>query len=806
MDLSTSMQAVLQIAAAEAHFHCNAGIEPEHLVLAICKLESFAGASGLPYEVNEEIRWVSELFERAGLSPSAVRRRLRTLMRKAEQFRGNFTGHRSQRCREVCLAAEEFAREEGDSTVGIRHFLITLIVDASPVLREAITNLEGRWTLLRQGVGLEGANGGALPTQPIEGKPGPAAPQLPRRGTRRKREPLSKTPFLDRFGRDVTALAREGKLMPCIGRKQEMRQIAQVLRRRTKSNPVLVGDAGVGKTCVVEGLAQRAVAQGALEALSSWRIVEISMGSLVAGAKYRGELEERLERLIREAAGDPNLMIFIDEIHTLVGAGGSSSQGMDAGQILKPALARGEIRVIGATTITEYRKYIESDAALERRFQMVWVDEPSREETIQILTGLRPKFEEHHGLRITDAAVAKAVEFSTRFLTEHRLPDKAIDLIDQACASRMLATLSADAQERPSAPEPLRPEDIARVVAQKCRIPVDILTEDEQERLRGMAAALSKRVMGQDEAVRQVAETVRTARLGLKDARRPAGVFLFLGPTGTGKTELARALAEFLFGSENALIRFDMSEYKERHEVAKFIGAPPGYIGHDAEGQLISKVRTKPYSVVLFDEIEKAHPEIYDLMLQVFDEGRLTDAKGRRADFRECTMIMTSNLGCRWSKRELEARTVFGFRQPRRTSSGGDDTAGSSEAADSRYVQAVLAEVRDFFRPELLNRIQKQLVFCRLTRDVLRAVLTKFVAALNRRLEDRKITVRLSPQAEEKLVSDGYDDVYGARALERVFETQISERLAAALLEGRVRDGQNLEVTVDDDGYSLESK
>jgi ATP-dependent Clp protease ATP-binding subunit ClpC len=801
MDISPSMQVTLAIAGAEARFCGNAALEPEHLFIAICKLEDVAKAAPLSPEIGDDTTWAEQLLNEAGLSTSGVRRRLRSLLNKADLPRGKFTGHRSARCVQVCEAAEELAREEGVSSVGIRHFLTTLVVHASPILREAIATLDGRWTLLRQGVGLA-AERSESPATVAKGVPqgGPVSP-LPADG-RGKPKRTSKTPFLDKVGRDITALARQGKLMPCVGRKDEMRQIAQILRRRTKSNPVLVGDPGVGKTCIVEGLAQRAAADNAREELRGWRIVELSMGSLLAGSSLRGQFEQKLQMVIRETASDLNLLLFIDEIHTMVGTGAGGDQAMDAAQILKPALARGEIKVIGATTNAEYRRYIESDAALERRFQMVWVNEPSKQEAIEILMGLKGKFEEHHRLVISDDAVAKAVEFSMRHMPDHRLPDKAIDLIDQACSARVLATLSLSMDGPHASTQELNVEDIAKVVAERCRVPVDLLTSDERIRLQGMEAALQRRVIGQDHAVREVAEAVRAARLGLADPRRPAGVFLFLGPTGVGKTELAKALAEFLFGSEDALIRFDMSEYKEKHEVAKLIGAPPGYVGYHDEGQLVSKVRTRPYAVVLFDEIEKAHPEVYDVFLQIFDEGRLTDGKGRRADFTECIIIMTSNLGSRLLQDQRQAGTIFGFHPVRQRDTHADksvDEAGDHDA----LANAVLSEVSRHFRPEFLNRIRKQVVFRPLDRKALGAILTKLIDQLNTRLRDKRITVCLSPEAREKLLDDGYDETYGARALERTFQERVSDRLAAELLDGRVQYGDQLVVTTGEHGYSF---
>lgn len=802
MHIGPSMRITLGIAGAEARLCGNALLEPEHLFVAMCKLKDMPEATVMFPEVGHDVAWLSKLLEDAGISASAVRRRLRGLMRRTKSSRGAFTGHRSPRCIEVCEAAEELAREEGEHAVGVRHFATTLIVDASPALREAITALSGRWSVLREAVGLVGAERGE--DAPTIAKGGAAAQEVPSPAKHGAKPRIaSKTPLLGRLGRDITTLAREGKLMPCVGRRNEMRQLAQILRRRTKSNPVLVGDPGVGKTCVVEGLAQRIVAHGAPSEIRNWRVMEISMGSLLAGTCMRGEFEQRLQILIKEAGSDPNLMLFIDELHTMIGAGKGGEQGMDAAQILKPALARGEIKVIGATTGAEYHRYIESDKALERRFQMVWVDEPSRQEAIEILMGTKGKFEEHHGLVISDEAVTKAIEFSLRYMPDHRLPDKAIDLIDQACASRMLATLSLD-QGGQQNPAPLNVEDIARTVAQRCRIPVDLLTTDEAVRLKSMEAALKGCVVGQDHAVREVADAVRTARLGMSDPRRPMGVFLFLGPTGVGKTELAKALADFMFGSEDALIRFDMSEYKEKHEVAKLIGAPPGYVGYHDEGQLVNKVRRRPYSVVLLDEIEKAHTEVHDVFLQVFDEGRLTDGKGRRADFTQCLIIMTSNLGGLVVAGRAGAQTAFGFHPRRDSKYDGNATGETEDGLDAEIVRRMHAEVDNFFRPEFLNRVQRRIVFHPLSRQTLSAILVKLLDAFNDRLSDRGITVCLSPEAEAKLVEEGYDQTYGARALERVFTSRIVGPLTQQLLDERIRSGQEVVVVYRNGDYCFE--
>src|SRR5215207_8276893 len=609
----------------------------------------------------------------------------------------------------------------------------------------------------------------------------------------------SKTPVIDQLGMDLTAAARANKLDPCIGREREIERVIQILSRPTKNNPALIGEPGVGKTAIVEGLAQRIAAGDVPETLMGKRLLTLDIGSLVAGTKYRGEFEERLKKIIEEVKNSGNCVLFIDELHTLVGAGAAEGA-VDAANILKPSLARGELQTIGATTLDEYRKYIERDAALERRFQPVLVEEPSVEDTIEILKGIKERYEQHHRLEISEEALKAAAELAARYVPDRFLPDKAIDLVDEAASrvrmqrasappsyKEMLRSLESVQNEKEaaisaqqyelaaeyrdqeaklraklekiesgwqtqqSADKPVvTGEDIAHVVAMWTGIPVMRIAEEESSRLLKMEEALHDRVKGQDEAINFVAKAVRRARAGLKDPRRPIGSFIFLGPTGVGKTELVRALAEFMFGSEEAMIKIDMSEFMERHSVARLVGAPPGYIGYEEGGQLTEAVRRKSYSVVLLDEIEKAHPEVFNILLQIMDEGRLTDAKGRKVDFRNSILIMTSNVGA-----ELIRRSGMGF--------GRQDPERVIEYEDMK--KKVLDEMRKLFRPEFLNRIDSTIVFTALGKEQIRQIIDLLLSRVQTQLTEQRMTLEVTEGAKDILMTKGFDQIYGARPM-----------------------------------------
>ena len=616
----------------------------------------------------------------------------------------------------------------------------------------------------------------------------------------------AETKNLDQYSRDLTEMASRGELDPVIGRDKEIARVIQILSRRSKNNPVLIGEPGVGKTAVAEGLAQR-VAHGEVpENLRDKRIVSLDLTGMLAGTKYRGDFEDRLKNVLKEVGKAKDVVLFIDELHTVIGAGAAEGA-IDAANILKPALSRGEIQIVGATTLSEYRKHIEKDAAFERRFQPVTVAEPTEDESFQILRGLRDRYEAHHGLKITDEALTAAVKLSVRYISDRFLPDKAIDLVDEAASRVRMDNLTAPLRDRErserGALEKARgewdaergghrgavsAEDIAAVVSGWTGIPVTSLTESESERLLHMEDVLHRRVIGQNEAVAAVARAIRRGRVGLKDPHRPVGSFLFLGPTGVGKTELCRALAETMFGDENAMVRVDMSEYMEKHTVSKLIGSPPGYVGFDEGGQLTEKVRRKPYSVVLFDEIEKAHEDVFNLLLQIMDDGRLTDSQGRTVDFRNTVIVMTSNIGARAI---TDRRTALGF-------SGLD---GTPERSYAEIREAVTAELKKTFRPEFLNRIDEIIVFHRLTGEDIRAIAGNMVQTVALRAAALGVHLTVTPEAVAKLAEAGYDPDYGARPLRRTVQTQLEDPLAEALLTGELSSGGEAEAVVDETGH-----
>ena len=715
------------------------------------------------------------------------------------------------RAKRVLELAFDEARQLGHTYIGTEHILLGLIREGEGVAAQVLKNLGADLDKVRKHI-IDLLGGG------------------PTTGAKASR--ARKTPTLDQFGRDLTELAREGKLDPVIGRDKEIQRVIQVLSRRTKNNPCLIGEPGVGKTAIAEGLAQKIVEGDIPETLADKRVVTLDLGALVAGSKFRGEFEERLKKVMDEIRSSGDVILFIDEMHTIIGAGAAEGA-IDASNILKPALARGELQAIGATTLDEYRKYVEKDAALERRFQPVYVDEPSVEDTILILEGLRDRYEAHHRVKITDESLVAAARLADRYVSDRFLPDKAIDLIDEAASKVRLQALVAPPElkeleekieetriEKESAIKneefekaanlrdqeqkmyeeleqkrqewknnrsrteaTVTPEDIAQVVSSWTGIPVTKLKEEESERLLKLEEVLHQRVIAQDEAISAVSRAIRRARAGLKDVKRPIGSFIFLGPTGVGKTELARALAEALFGDEDAMIRIDMSEYMERHTVSRLVGAPPGYVGYDEGGQLTERVRRRPYSVVLLDEVEKAHPEVFNILLQVLEDGRLTDAKGRTVDFRNTVLIMTSNVGAHAIQRE----STIGFTLEK------DETRSYEDMKNK-----VMEELRKTFRPEFLNRIDEIIVFHALNKEHLKEIVEIMVNDFAAQLLERDVTVEFTQAAKDLIAEKGYDPDYGARPLRRAIQRFIENPLAEEMLRGTYQAGDQIIVDAAD--------
>jgi ATP-dependent Clp protease ATP-binding subunit ClpC len=739
----------------------------------------------------------------------------------------------TSRAKKVLELAMSEARELGHSYVGTEHLLLGLLREekgiAAQVLTDAGVNLEAARaeTLRILGTDVQAQQGGAPGQQPA-GAPS-ATPQ--------KGEKKSKTPALDHFCRDLTQLAGEGQLDPTIGRSKEIERVMEVLTRRKKNNPVLIGEPGVGKTAIVEGLAQLIANGECPESLRDHRVLSLDMAAVIAGTKYRGQFEERLKAVMNEIAQNKNIILFIDELHTLVGAGAAEGA-IDASNMLKPALARGELQCVGASTLNEYRKYIEKDGALERRFQTVIVDPPTLDETVEILKGLRKKYEEHHKVTIPDDALWSAAKLSERYITDRFLPDKAIDVIDEAGARARLAAqapppevaaLKQDLEKvngekeaavrdqnferaaglrdrerelqgdirrkqdewekrRQSHRPELGEEEIAFIVSRWTGIPVTRLQEAETSRLLRMEDEIHNTVIGQEEAIRAIARSIRRSRAGLKDPRRPIGSFIFCGPTGVGKTELARALAKFLFADEQALIRVDMSEYMEKFSVSRLIGAPPGYVGYEDSGTLTKAVRRKPYSVILLDEIEKAHPDVFNILLQVLDEGHLTDNYGRVIDFKNTVVIMTSNVGAR----DITKNKTLGF------------TTGDSRMSFERMSEKVKEELKNVFNPEFLNRVDDVIVFHPLERSHIASIVQILLKDVRKRLAEEELSLSLTEAGVDFLVKHGYDEAYGARPLRRAIQRYIEDPLSEKILVGEFSRGDELEVDVSADGAKLD--
>ena len=718
----------------------------------------------------------------------------------------------SPRAQKVREQAVKEAEKQKEDLAGTEHLLLAMLKE---------TDCVGTRLLYTMGVNIQKLYSAVLAAAGIDTNAIPEELQMPKN---QKGKQGSTTPTLDQYSRDLTAMAADGNLDPVVGRDKEIARLIQILSRRTKNNPCLVGEPGVGKTAIVEGLAQRIISSMVPESVKNKRVVVLDLSGMVAGSKYRGEFEERIRNVINEVRSNQGILLFIDELHTIIGAGGAEGA-LDASNILKPSLSRGEIQLIGATTLEEYRKYIEKDAALERRFQPVTVEEPSEEETIEILKGLRPYYEKHHGVVIEDSALEAAVKMSERYINDRFLPDKAIDIIDEAASKVRLggyrmapevdamelelheiqkdkekAVKQADlslAKELQARQREIETEiskykekeerrnkrkkiSVTDIISDWTKIPVQRLTEGETKRLARLEKELHKRVIGQEEAVKAVAQAVKRGRVGLKDPNRPIGSFLFLGPTGVGKTELSKALAEAVFGSEQAMIRVDMSEYMEKHSVSKLIGSPPGYVGYDEGGQLSEKVRRNPYSVLLFDEIEKAHPDVFNILLQVLDDGHITDAHGRKVDFKQTIIIMTSNAG---AQAIIEPKKL-GF------------LSNNDEKQDyERMKSGVMEEVRRLFKPEFLNRIDEIMVFHPLNKTHIKKIVNIMLKTLEKRCKEQlDIQLKITESVRDFLAEAGFDSKYGARPLRRAIQTKLEDPMANALLEGTIKRGDTVQI------------
>lgn len=799
----------LAIESAEEMRHNYVGTE--HILYGLVKEGSGVAATAL----NE-----------CGVTEDALREKLESIngtMSLVELTPDDFT----PRTKRVLRAAVIISSKTGYTYVGTEHLLLAILSESDSYAVAFLEELGVSVERLAQAVS-KGMQGGA--EEGFGGFENESAPNGSQKGGS----------ALDKFGRDLTQAAKNGEIDPVIGREKEIQRVIQILSRRTKNNPVLIGEPGVGKTAVAEGLALEIAKGNVPEILKDKRVVSLDLTGMVAGAKYRGDFEERIKAAIDEVKKSKNTILFIDELHTIVGAGAAEGSA-DAANILKPSLARGDFQVIGATTLNEYRKYIEKDAALERRFQPVKVGEPTPEQAVQILKGLRDSYEAHHKVKITDEAINAAVTLSSRYIADRYLPDKAIDLIDEGASKVRLASLTSpdnvkeledeiadyekekasaineqdferaarlrdeqkelqtkldDAkkkwqeQQKGNSGE-VTAEDIAKIVSEWTGIPVVQLTKEESERLLNMENVLHERVIGQSEAVTAIAKAIRRGRVGLKDPKRPVGSFIFLGPTGVGKTELCKALAEAMFGDENAMLRLDMSEYMEKHTVSKLIGSPPGYVGFEEGGQLTEKVRRKPYSVVLFDEIEKAHPDVFNMLLQILEDGRLTDSQGRTVDFKNTVIIMTSNVGARLI---TEKQSSLGFNSE-------NENAEESEKKDIK--ELVTGELRKVFRPEFLNRVDDIIVFNKLNKDEIKQIAVKMLKTLENRLDKMNIKISFTDSAISEIADKGFDENYGARPLRRAIQNEIEDPLSEQMLEGKVKDGAVVTCDFADDQFTF---
>ncbi|MBE3595321.1 MAG: ATP-dependent Clp protease ATP-binding subunit [Candidatus Carbobacillus altaicus] len=796
-------QRVLSLAQEEAVRLGHNSIGTEHILLGL---------------IREGEGIAAKALMNLGLSLEKIQEEVETLIGRGQEKPLN-TPY-TPRAKKVIELSFDEARKLGHTYVGTEHILLGLIREGEGVAARVLNNLGVSLNKARQQVLQLLGNSEVLTSASTGG------------------QKSAGTPTLDSLARDLTALAKEGALDPVVGREKEIERVIQVLSRRTKNNPVLIGEPGVGKTAIVEGLAQRIVNNEIPETLRDKRVLTLDMGTVVAGTKYRGEFEDRLKKIMDEIRQAGNVILFIDELHTLIGAGGAEGA-IDASNILKPALARGELQTVGATTIDEYRKYIEKDAALERRFQPILVDEPTPEDAVKILHGLRDRYEAHHRVKISDAAIEAAVFLSDRYITDRFLPDKAIDLIDEAASRVRLNayTIPPNIKELEKELEEVRkekdsavqsqefekaaafrdreqklreelervkqawkekqgqtdaevtPDDIAEIVSSWTGIPVKQMQQEEAARLLDMENILHKRVIGQDEAVKSVARAIRRARAGLKDPKRPIGSFIFLGPTGVGKTELARALAEAMFGDENAMIRIDMSEYMEKHTTSRLVGSPPGYVGYEEGGQLTEKVRRKPYSVVLFDEIEKAHPEVFNILLQVLEDGRLTDGKGRTVDFKNTIIIMTSNVGQELIKK------------------GGSLGFTSQKTAENSYEamkDKVMQELKRAFRPEFLNRVDEIIVFHQLSEAHIKEIVSLMAEDIRRRVKEQDIDFELDDEVILSIAKEGFDPLYGARPIRRSLTRLVEDRLSEALLSGEIQKGDKVRFVMREGEIALE--